>query len=95
MCGCWVAQTRLASPGPSASEVRRSPSAMKDARMRRSCFIRETSDYAEDLFTGVAMHQADGAAFIAAAEDEVYDMLMLDLDGVSESAYSMLDEVPC
>ena len=43
----------------------------------------------------VAMHQADGAAFIAAAEDEVYDMLMLDLDGVSESAYSMLDEVPC
>lgn len=41
----------------------------------------------------VAIHQADGAAFIAAADDEVYDMLMLDLDGVSESAYSMVDEV--
>ena len=41
----------------------------------------------------VAIHQADGAAFIAAAGDEVYDMLMLDLDGVSESAYSMADEV--
>lgn len=41
----------------------------------------------------VAIHQADGAAFIAAADDEVYDMLMLDLDGVSESAYSMADEV--
>jgi hypothetical protein len=41
----------------------------------------------------VAIHQADGAAFIAAADDEVYDMLMLDLDGVSESAYSMADQV--
>lgn len=28
----------------------------------------------------VALHQADGVAFLAAAEDEVYDVLMIDLD---------------
>ena len=36
----------------------------------------------------VAIHQGDGAAFVAAADDEVYDMLMLDLDGISSSAWS-------
>lgn len=28
----------------------------------------------------VALHQADGKAFLAAAEDEIYDVLMIDLD---------------
>jgi hypothetical protein len=33
-----------------------------DAQMRSRCFVRQTSDYAEDLFTGIAMHEGGFSA---------------------------------
>ena len=46
----------------------------------RLALLRPRGEWSGDGLGRVALHQADGVAFLAAAEDEVYDVLMIDLD---------------